>query len=168
MATITINGVTLDPSAQAAGLRSAKLLSADAHDSDYVLVQTKGPLSKEQRAALEKTGAKILEFVPQDTYVCHYPGTDLKKIRALPFVMWVNTYLRDFKINPALIPRRIPGPGAASWRPTLRRREHWIASRIWWTSFCTGAPRRRRCAPRSPARPEWTPTTSRSRATRSG
>jgi subtilisin family serine protease len=103
MATITINGVTLDPLAQTVALRSAKLLSADAHDSDYLLVQTKGPLSKEQRAALEKTGAKILEFVPQDTYVCHYPGTDLKKVRALPFVSWVNTYLRGFKINPALI-----------------------------------------------------------------
>ena len=103
MAIITINGVTLDPSAQAVGLRSAKLLSADAHDSDYLLVQTKGPLTKEQRAALEKTGAKILEFVPQDTYVCHFAGTDLKKVRALPFVTWVNTYLRGFKINPALI-----------------------------------------------------------------
>lgn len=104
MAIITINGVTLDPSAHKVALRSAKLLSADAHDSDYLLVQTKGPLSKEQRATLEKAGAKILEFVPQDTYVCHYPGTDLKKVRALPFVTWVNTYLRGFKIHPALTP----------------------------------------------------------------
>ena len=110
MATITINGVTLDPSAQTAALRSVKLLSADAKDSDYLLVQTKGPLSKEQRADLEKAGAKILEFVPQDTYVCHYPGTDLKKVRDLPFVTWVNTYLRGFKINPSLILTRDTGP----------------------------------------------------------
>jgi serine protease AprX len=110
MATITINGVTLDPSAQQVALRSAKLLSADAHNSDYLLVQTKGPLTKEQRAALEKTGAKILEFVPEDTYVCYYAGTDLKKIRALPFVTWVNTYLRGFKIHPALVPAREAGP----------------------------------------------------------
>ena len=130
MATITINGVTLDPAAQTVALRSAKLLSADAKDSDYVLVQTKGPLSKEQRAALEKAGAKILEFVPQDTYVCHYPGTDLKKIRALPFVRWVNTYLRGFKINPALMPT--PGTGAtrgllaahAAVSGTLDRKPH--------------------------------------------
>lgn len=46
MATITINGVTLDPAAQAVALKSAKLLSADAHDSDYLLVQTKGPLTR--------------------------------------------------------------------------------------------------------------------------
>ena len=110
MATITINGVTLDPAAQRPALRAANLLSADAHDSDYLLVQTKGPLTKEQRAALEKTGAKILEFVPQDTYVCHYSGTDLTKIRVLPFVTWVNTYLQGFKINPSLIPAPDTGP----------------------------------------------------------
>ena len=110
MATITINGVTLDPSAQTVALRSVKLLCADAKDSDYLLVQTKGPLTKEQRADLEKADAKILEIVPQDTYVCHYLGTDLKKVRALPFVTWVNTYLRGFKINPALIPAADTGP----------------------------------------------------------
>ena len=119
MATITINGVTLDPLAQKVALRSAKLLSADAHDSDYLLVQAKGPLSKEQRAALEKTGARILEFVPNDTYICHYPGTDLKKVRALPFVTWVNTYLRGFKIHPALLPKPDAGPrrGLLAARP---------------------------------------------------
>src|SRR6266576_1211394 len=103
MATITINGITLDPTAQSVALSSARLLSANAKDSDYLLVQTKGPLTKEQRAALEKSGAKILEYVPQETYICRYPGTDLKKIRALPFVTWVNTYLRGFKIHPALL-----------------------------------------------------------------
>ena len=110
MATITINGVTLDPSAQKTALRAASLVSADARDSNYLLVQTRGPLTKEQRAALEKSGAKILEFVPQDTYICQYSGTDLKKVRALPFVTWVNTYLRAFKINPALIPTADTGP----------------------------------------------------------
>ena len=111
MATITINGVTLDPSAERGALRGAKLLSADAKDSDYLLVQTKGPLMKEERAALEKTGARILEFVPQNTYICRYRGTGLKRIRALPFVAWANTYLRGFKINPA------PIPGAARSHP---------------------------------------------------
>lgn len=98
---------------QRPALRAAKLLSADARDSDYLLVQTKGPLTKEQRAALEKTGAKLLESVPQDTYVCRYSGTSLTKILALPFVTWVNTYLQGFKINPALI--AAPGTGPSSY-----------------------------------------------------
>jgi hypothetical protein len=102
MARITINGVTLDPSAQGPALAAAKMIAPDASASDYLLVQTKGPLTKPQRTALEKTGAKILEFVPEDTYVCYYKGTDLKKVRALPFVAWANTYLRGFKIHPSL------------------------------------------------------------------
>jgi hypothetical protein len=104
MARITINGVTLDPSAQGPALAAAKMIAPDASGSDYLLVQTKGPLTKSQRTALEKTGAKILEFVPEDTYVCYYAGTDLKKVRALPFVAWANTYLRGFKIHPSLEP----------------------------------------------------------------
>ncbi|HEV8211086.1 MAG TPA: S8 family serine peptidase [Vicinamibacterales bacterium] len=111
MATITINGVTIDPTAESDALEGASLLSANARDSDYLLVQTNGPLTQAQRAKLEKTGAKILEFVPQDTYICHYTGTSLVKIRALPFVTWANTYLRGFKINPALLPGAgAPGP----------------------------------------------------------
>ena len=111
MATITINGVTIDPTAEADALEGASLLSANARDSDYLLVQADGPLTQAQRAKLEKAGAKILEFVPQDTYICHYTGTSLAKIRALPFVTWANTYLRGFKINPALLPgATAPGP----------------------------------------------------------
>ena len=64
MATITINGIALDPATQKSALKAAKLASADAHDSDYLFVQTNGPLTGSERAALEKTGAKILEFVP--------------------------------------------------------------------------------------------------------
>ena len=114
MAMITINGITLDPATQKSALKAAKLASANAHDSDYLFVQTNGPLTGSERAALEKTGAKILEFVPQDTYVCGSTGTDLKKIRALPFVTSVNTYLRGFKIHPALM--RMPESAA---RPSL-------------------------------------------------
>ena len=91
MATITINGVTIDPTAESDALEGASLLSANARDSDYLLVQTNGPLTQAQRAKLENAGAKILEFVPQDTYICHYTGTSLVKIRALPFVTWANT-----------------------------------------------------------------------------
>ena len=90
MPTITINGVTLDPTAQKAALSAAKLTATDASGSDYLLVQAKGPLDKAQRSALEKTGAKILEFVPEDTYVCYYAGTDLKKVRALPFLSLIH------------------------------------------------------------------------------
>jgi serine protease AprX len=108
MATITINGISLDPMAQGPALAAAKLLSADAKASDYILVQTKHPLVKKERDALEKAGAEILEYVPESTYICHYPPTSLKSVRDLPFVAWVNTYLQDFKVHPSLLPTGLP------------------------------------------------------------
>ena len=49
MARITINGISIDPQAQAAAVASANLLSADAATSNFILVQVNGPLDKAQR-----------------------------------------------------------------------------------------------------------------------
>src|SRR5262245_20627782 len=104
MAKITINGITLDPALETPALAAANLRSVDASGSNYLLVQTKGPLTKKQRQELEAKGAKILEYVPENTYMCYYVPSDLRRIRSLPFVAWANVYLRAFKINPALLP----------------------------------------------------------------
>ena len=45
---------------------------------------------------------QLLEYVPDDTYVCRYDPVDLAPVRGLPFVTWVNPYLKGFKIAPAL------------------------------------------------------------------
>jgi serine protease AprX len=115
MARISINGVTIDPIRQAPALASANLISADASKSNYLLIQTKGPLDKTQRDALSALGAEILEYVPDETYICQYKSSDLRQIRALPFVTWANTYLKEFKIPPIF--RRTSGPTALSLAP---------------------------------------------------
>lgn len=56
MARITINGISLDPIAHAKALNVAGLESADASASDYILIQTFGPLSPDQADALAKLG----------------------------------------------------------------------------------------------------------------
>ncbi len=86
MAKITINGITVDPAAQVHTLTSAALGMADASSSDYLLIQATGPIGPSERAALDAIGVAILEYVPEDTYLCHYPKTDLEAIRKLPFV----------------------------------------------------------------------------------
>jgi len=103
MPSITINGVTLDPQAQAPAVRALNLHSADASESNYILLQARAPLTRAERADLEAKGAKILEYVPESTYLCHYPPSDLSAMRSLPFVEWANVYLRGFKIAPALL-----------------------------------------------------------------
>jgi len=81
MARITMNGVTVDPLAQAPALAAANLHSADATDSDYILIQTEEPLSKDRKRELTNMGVVILEYVPDDTYLCNYTGTDLNSTR---------------------------------------------------------------------------------------
>jgi serine protease AprX len=102
MSSITINGITIDPEAQAPAMRALSLHSADASQSDFILIQTRAPLDKAQRVELEGKGVKVLEYVPESAYLCHYPPADLEALRALPYVEWVNVYLEGFKIAPSL------------------------------------------------------------------
>ena len=104
MANILINGVSLDPSADAQALSLAGLESADASASDYILIQTTAPLSSDQTDELTRLGVVVQEYVSENTYLCSYKGTDLTSIRSLPFVTWVNVYLRGFKVAPNLRP----------------------------------------------------------------
>jgi hypothetical protein len=113
MAKITINGITFDPVAQAKAFSAASLSSADASESNYVLIQTRGPLKDDGRSQLEKLGVVIQEYVPENTYLSVYKSADLGPIRALPFVTWANVYLQGLKIAPSLR----PSPPAA--KPSL-------------------------------------------------
>jgi len=103
MAKITINGISIDPTTQAEGLNSAGLHSADSSASDYILIQTTGPLDRAQKEELRGLGVEILEYVPVATYVCHYSSSDLDAVRVLPYVEWANVYLEGFKVAPQLI-----------------------------------------------------------------
>ena len=94
MALITINGVSLDPIADAQALSLAGLESADASTSDYILIQTTAPLSPEQTDELAQLGVVVQEYVSENTYLCSYEGTDLTSIRSLSFVTWANVYLQ--------------------------------------------------------------------------
>jgi serine protease AprX len=97
MAQITINGVSLDPIRQREELRRAGLVSMDASASDYILIQTTAPLTRNQTDELAKLGVVVQEYVSPNTYLCSYKGTDLRSIRTLPFMTWADIYLRGFK-----------------------------------------------------------------------
>ena len=102
MKTITINGISIDPAAPRVALAALSLHNATAKNSDYLVVQTKQPLDKSQRAALARAGAKIIESVPGDAYICHFPKTGLAKVRALAFVEWAELYPQAVKISASL------------------------------------------------------------------
>jgi serine protease AprX len=102
MATITINGISIEPEEQTPALAFAGFNVEDSADSNYILVQTNQPLNRDQKEELLGLGVEITEYVPENTYICHYLPEDLEPIRALPYVVWANVYLKDFKIKPEL------------------------------------------------------------------
>nr|WP_180204884.1 S8 family serine peptidase [Pseudomonas sp. SbOxS1]NYU04884.1 S8 family serine peptidase [Pseudomonas sp. SbOxS1] len=115
MTPIMINGITINTSAPKVMLAALSLDNATATDSDYVLVQTSHPLKAAERTELAKAGAHILEAVP-GALICHFPGTDLAKLRALSFVSWADVYPNVVKIGPRLlqIPPKQGGVEAAA------------------------------------------------------
>jgi serine protease AprX len=102
MATITINGISVDPEAPHPAVAAAALASPDTSDTDYILVQTSEPLTDAQKQELKGAGADIVEYVPEDTYICYYPPVDLTPVRTLPFVAIAIRYMQGFKIAPTL------------------------------------------------------------------
>ncbi|MCK2213709.1 S8 family serine peptidase [Actinomadura sp. ATCC 31491] len=96
MTRITINGHSFDPPRERPGERAA----ADASHSDYVLVQVDGLLTGRRKAELSGLGAEILEYVPDDAYLCRYRPADLDALRALPYVSWADVYQPHLKIEP--------------------------------------------------------------------
>jgi serine protease AprX len=101
MARITINGNSFDPET---AVRTA-LKPADATQSNYVLMQTSAPMTREQRNQVAAAGGRILEYVPNDTYILFYKPKDLGPIQRIPFVTWADVYLEGFKIAPSLTAR---------------------------------------------------------------
>ena len=70
MSRITINGISLDPVAQADALSVARLEAADASKSNYILIQTSEPLSSDQAYQLTKLGVVIHQYVSENTFTC--------------------------------------------------------------------------------------------------
>jgi hypothetical protein len=127
MARITINGISIDPLAQSHMLTAAGMDSPDASQSNYILVQTKAPLSDGERGQLTKLGVEIQEYVPDDTYLCRYVPTDLGALRKLPFVAWAGVYMKGFKVPPSLRaaqadPTTVLLPDLKASRPSRRQR----------------------------------------------
>ncbi|KAI1323312.1 subtilisin-like protein [Xylariaceae sp. FL0255] len=90
MATITVNGNTIDPDAD-------HHVSTDAKHSDFIYVQGHNDLSIKEKQDLAELGVDIQEYVAEYTYLCYYKPADLDKVRALPFVKSANIYHSELK-----------------------------------------------------------------------
>jgi PKD repeat protein len=69
------------------------------------LVQFAGPIKPEWHAELEKTGVKVIDYVPNNAYVVYGHGPALQQMQAWaarsPYVQWEGQYLDAYKIHPS-------------------------------------------------------------------
>ena len=114
MPVITINGNTLDP--EAPTLRAFGLAQETAKDSNYILIQADGPLTKDVKHILAQKKVDIQQKVSDDTYLCGYEPEDLSEIRDLPFITYANIYQEHFVIESTL--KHIPA-AASPTHPLL-------------------------------------------------
>ena len=63
-------------------------------DTRYLLLQAKCELDAQQKTELEHLGVELLEYVPEDTYLCRFDVGDLNNVRALEFVTWANPFMK--------------------------------------------------------------------------
>jgi len=68
----------------------------------YALVQFSGPVRHEWQAALEATGAQVMDYLPDYTYVVRLPVGGLAAMAHLPGVRWVGDLLPAYRLDPAL------------------------------------------------------------------
>ncbi|KAJ8126307.1 hypothetical protein O1611_g7332 [Lasiodiplodia mahajangana] len=91
---ITINDITLSP---------WPVLAADASDTNYVVVQTRGKLDLPKMRGLEDAGLDHIAYVSKNTYLCQYLATDLNKIRQMWHVIFADVYRGEFKLPRTLL-----------------------------------------------------------------
>ena len=102
MAPVTINGnvVDFDKSHPSTEPFSP---NASAADSNYILVQTKDHLNRQEKAELQELGAVLQEYVADKVYLYQYKPTELAPIREKPFIVKAGVYSKNLKTNADLM-----------------------------------------------------------------
>jgi len=98
MSRITINNIYFDPTTQSRAVRNAGLDSPDSSGSNYAIVQFTAPITPAQESELNSLGLEILEYHPENAYVCRFPPASLAAVQALPYVEFAGVYPQEVKV----------------------------------------------------------------------
>ncbi|KAK5099548.1 hypothetical protein LTR70_002449 [Exophiala xenobiotica] len=98
---LTINGMTADVELSDTAT-SLKSMDKDGQGTDYILIKTRGPLTNAEKKELGDKEVEILEYVGDDTYLCHYVPDNLSELQAKNFVVGVSFYQETFRVSDTL------------------------------------------------------------------
>ncbi len=112
MPNIKINGYEFDPVAERPSMAAFGLDTTETSWTNYILVQVKGPLSKDHRQQLADLGVEILAYEPTETYLARYPNDDLTSVAGLPFVLAAIPYPTFVKVPRDILDDELGAPRA--------------------------------------------------------
>ncbi|KAK4076934.1 uncharacterized protein Triagg1_3901 [Trichoderma aggressivum f. europaeum] len=90
---IKINGNDLNQSIKPA---------EDASETNYILIQTRGAISDPEKDILKRMNVEFYDCICENTYLCRYEPDDLEILRRKRFIVYVDVYRQEFKIDAAL------------------------------------------------------------------
>ena len=96
MAPLVLKGNTFDLA------KEKPNLPADASSTNYILIEFKAPLGKDEYQKLAKYEVTVEEYVGNETYLCRYVPKDLNRLKELSFVGNFTVYPAKVKVSPEL------------------------------------------------------------------
>ncbi|WP_172632559.1 S8 family serine peptidase [Methanohalophilus mahii] len=67
----------------------------------YYLVQFQNPILPDWKVQIEKI-SEISGYVPENTYILHLNGSQINRIKSLPYFKWMGEYKPEYKVDPDL------------------------------------------------------------------
>src|SRR5689334_19546501 len=83
------------------------LSAAEATSQENFIVQYKGVITADDRAALEQRGLKILTYIPDDAYLVTGPVRAIQGLEQVQQVQAVVPFMSSWKLSPQFPPRSI-------------------------------------------------------------
>ena len=101
---VWLRNEVFDPATNPAPSISAAAVGSGAPTSGRALylLQLRDTPRSEERHALEQLGAKILRYVPEDTYVIRCDPATAGRLEKVPFVAWLGPYQPRYKLHAPL------------------------------------------------------------------
>lgn len=88
-----------------ASLRAAQPESLDSPVSGLYLIQCEEAITPVLRTALQARRARLLHYVPDDTFLARLDRASLRELRSQPGVRWIGEYKSEYKIEKSLATR---------------------------------------------------------------
>jgi hypothetical protein len=98
---IRLQVATFDPLVDGQPTANSASLAASAAEP-YYIIQFNGPIEAIWVEQVQRLGAELLGYIPDNAHVARIRPENLEKIRQMYAVRWVGPYLPDYKLEPRL------------------------------------------------------------------